>query len=110
MAEPSQAIPVDIYGRVYHLRSGPDEKYARRLAQTVDTAMRAIAEKTSTVDSLQLAVLAALHFADDCQRWQQRYEQLQGIVSEKSAAFREALDGAVAKTADAPVAGSGSPK
>ena len=106
MAEQSQAIPVEIYGRVYYLRSGPDEKYARRLAQTVDTAMRAIAEKTSTFDSLQLAVLAALHFADDCQQLKERYEELNGMVSEKSLAFREALERAVQRGTETPDAGT----
>ena len=111
MADSSSAIPVEIYGRVYYLRSGPEEKYARRLAQAVDIVMRTIAEKTSTVDSLQLAVLAALHFADDCQRLQERYERLQGIVGEKSAEFREALDRASGErqAADGSAA-AGSPK
>ena len=60
MAEPSKAIRVEIYDRVYQLRSEAGESYTRQLAQSVDTAMRSIAEKTQTYDSLRLAVLAAL--------------------------------------------------
>lgn len=106
MAEQPQAIPVEIYGRVYYLRSGPDERYARRLAQSVDTVMRAIAEKTRTVDSLQLAVLAALHFADDYQQLKEQFEKLNGMVSEKSVQFREELERAVQKGTDTPDPGS----
>ena len=92
MTEPSKGIRVEIYDRVYQLRSETGESYTRRLAQSVDTVMRSIAEQTQTYDSLRLAVLAALHFADECERTKQRYETLSAAVSEKSAAFREALE------------------
>jgi len=92
MAEPSKAIRVEIYDRVYQLRSEAGESYTRQLAQSVDTAMRSIAEKTQTYDSLRLAVLAALHFADECERSRERYETLSTAVAEKSLAFRDALE------------------
>jgi len=91
MTEPSKGIRVEIYDRAYQLRSEAGESYTRRLAQSVDTAMRSIAEKTQTYDSLRLAVLAALHFADECERSRQRYETLSAAVAEKSLAFRDAL-------------------
>lgn len=94
MTDHGQGIRVDIYDRVYHLRSAADDKYTRQLAKAVDTTMRAIAEKTQTVDSLRLAVLAALHFADQYERLKESYEKLNGMVSEKSLKFREALDAA----------------
>ena len=92
MTEPSKGIRVEIYDRAYQLRSEAGESYTRRLAQSVDTVMRSIAEKTQTYDSLRLAVLAALHFADECEWYKERYETLRATVSEKSLAFREALD------------------
>jgi len=87
-----QGIRVEIYDRVYHLRSAAEEKYTRQLAKSVDAAMRSIAEKTQTIDSLRLAVLAALHFADQCEQLKQRYEKLNEAVSEKSLELRQALD------------------
>ena len=92
MAAPSQGIRVEIYDRVYHLRTGSDEDYTQRLAKAVDAAMRALAEKTHTYDSLRLAVLAALHFADECEQLRDRYEKLNAAVSEKSLAFRQVLE------------------
>ena len=92
MTAPPKGIRVEIYDRVYQLRSEAEESYTRRLAQSVDTAMRSIAEKTQTYDSLRLAVLAALHFADECERARARYEALSAAVSEKSVAYREALE------------------
>ena len=94
MTEPSKGIRVEIYDNVYHVRSEAGDSYTRRLAQSVDTVMRSIAEKTHTYDSLRLAVLAALHFADECERYRERYEKLQATVSEKSAAFSQALEAA----------------
>lgn len=92
VADHEQGVRVEIYDRVYHLRAAAEEKYTRQLAKSVDTIMRSIAEKTQTVDSLRLAVLAALHFADQHERLKERYEKLNGMVSEKSLKFREALD------------------
>jgi len=50
---------VEIYDQVYNLR-GVDAEYIIKLAEFVDGKMRNVAEQTSTVDSLRLAVLAAL--------------------------------------------------
>jgi cell division protein ZapA len=58
------AISVDIYDQTYHLR-GHDPEYIRQLADIVDTKMRAVASHGKTVDSLRVAVLAALNIADE---------------------------------------------
>ncbi len=97
MADRSQEVRVEIYDRSYILRSESEEKYARRLAKLVDGKMRSIVEKTQTIDSLELAVLAALHFADECERLSERYQKLNGAVAEKSIEFRQALENAARK-------------
>jgi len=68
----SDAVSVEIYDQVYHLR-GSDPEYIEKLAESVDQKMR-------TVDSLRVAVLAALNIADELQRMRQRYESLAGSV------------------------------
>ncbi|MEE8177519.1 MAG: cell division protein ZapA [Acidobacteriota bacterium] len=97
MADRLQEVRVEIYDRLYALRSESEEKYARRLAKLVDGKMRSIAEKTQTIDSLELAVLAALHFADECERLSERYQKLNGAVAEKSIEFRQVLEDAARK-------------
>jgi len=89
-----RTIRVEIFDRVYHVQSSTDEKYTRRLAQSVDATMRLIAAQTQTVESLRIAVLAALHYADRYEQLQERYQKLNGAVSEKSAKIRQALDAA----------------
>lgn len=94
MAGKMQGLKVDIYDNTYYLRSdaSSDDEYTKDLAKAVDAAMRTIADKTHTYDSLRLAVLAALHFADECEQVRERYERLSESVSEKSAELGDALD------------------
>jgi cell division protein ZapA len=57
-------VTVEIYDQVYHL-SGQDADHVRELAARVDAKMRAVAAQGRTVDSLRVAVLAALNLADE---------------------------------------------
>ena len=74
-AESMDAITVDIYDQTYHLR-GHDAAYIRQLAEMVDAKMRAVASHGKTVDSLRVAVLAALNIADELTTLRARYESL----------------------------------
>ncbi len=68
MAQQSTPPPgyttVRIYDQAYHL-TGQDPDHIRRLAEIVDAKMRAVAAQGRTVDSLRVAVLAALNLADE---------------------------------------------
>lgn len=57
-------VTVEIYDQAYHL-SGQDPEHVRALAARVDAKMRAVAAQGKTVDSLRVAVLAALNLADE---------------------------------------------
>jgi cell division protein ZapA len=74
---PAQSIAVDIYDQVYHLR-GTDIAYIERLAAIVDTKMRAVSALGNTVDSLRVAVLAALNIADELCTARQRLDSVAG--------------------------------
>jgi cell division protein ZapA len=58
------SVRVEIFDQVYNLR-GTDPAYIMQLAEYVDAKMRAVASQTSTVDTIRLAVLAALNIADE---------------------------------------------
>jgi cell division protein ZapA len=76
---PAGATPVsvEIYDQIYHLR-GTDPTHIERLAEMVDGKMRAVAAQGTTVDSLRVAVLAALNIADELLAARSRYEALAG--------------------------------
>jgi cell division protein ZapA len=63
-AQAAGAVVVDIYGQVYQLR-GTDTAHIEKLAGIVDAKMRAVSAHGATVDSLRVAVLAALNIADE---------------------------------------------
>ena len=50
------------------LLSGEDSAHIEHLAEMVDARMRAVAAQGRTVDSLRVAVLAALNLADELSR------------------------------------------
>ena len=60
----NNAVRVEIFDQAYNLR-GSDADYIIKLAEYVDSKMRAVAEQTHTVDTARLAVLAALNIADE---------------------------------------------
>jgi cell division protein ZapA len=82
-------VTVEIYDQLYHL-SGQDSEHIRELAAKVDAKMRAVAAQGRTVDSLRVAVLAALNLADelsqaanaDAQVGHARAASLSGLLDE----------------------------
>ena len=75
----AQSVSVDIYDQIYHLR-GTDPAYIERLAAIVDAKMRAVSAHGNTVDSLRVAVLAALNIADELLTARQRLDSLAGTL------------------------------
>ena len=83
----SQSVAVEIYDQVYHLR-GIDPAYIELLARVVDAKMRAVSAHGNTVDSLRVAVLAALNIADELETLRQRNEVLAGSLSVSQVTLR----------------------
>lgn len=94
--QPTAAPPirVEIYDQVYNLR-GVDAEYVTKLAQFVDGKMRNVAEQTSTIDSLRLAVLAALNIADEFHILKKKYDLLAGEYNRRAGQLAGALDEAL---------------
>lgn len=76
-------IAVEIYDQTYHLR-GQDADRIQQLAKMVDDKMRAVAERGTTVDSLRVAVLAALNIADELLSVTERFQTLANSADEAS--------------------------
>jgi cell division protein ZapA len=78
-ARDAGAVVVDIYDQIYQLR-GTDAGYIERLASVVDSKMRAVSAHGATVDSLRVAVLAALNIADELLALRTQCEVLSATV------------------------------
>jgi cell division protein ZapA len=85
------SVRVEIFDQAYNLR-GTDPDYIFKLAEFVDTKMRAVAEQTSTVDSLRLAVLAALNIADEFHILKRKYDGISKEMNQRTSSLESALD------------------
>jgi cell division protein ZapA len=88
----SPTIKVEIYNQTYNIRSDGDTEYIIQLAEFVDSRMREISSGTLTVDSLKVAILAALHIADELHRLKNMHEQADSQLGARSAECAEMLD------------------
>ena len=66
MADKDTLVHVEIFGQDYAVRGGDDPAYVERLAAFVDDRMKEISQTSGAVDTLRIAVLAALNVADEC--------------------------------------------
>jgi cell division protein ZapA len=65
-ADPPNLVHVDIFGQTYTVRAGTDAGYVEKLAAYVDSQMTEVSRSAGAVDSVRIAVLAALNIADEC--------------------------------------------
>jgi cell division protein ZapA len=83
---------VVIYNQTYNLRSQHDPEYINELAAHVNRRMNEIASQTMTVDSLRVAILAALQIADELYQSRQEMRNTENEIVERSARYAEILD------------------
>lgn len=90
---PPHPVKVEIFGQSYLIRPEDGEvTRTQALAAKVDQHMRDIARGAATADSLKIAILAALHIADELDKANERYEALNRRIAERSAECAEVLD------------------
>ena len=76
MADKPNLVHVEILGQSYAVRAGADPRYVEELASYVDAQMREVSRSGGAVDSVRIAVLAALNIADECFQLRARAESL----------------------------------
>ena len=92
LKDPSNnAVRVEIFDQAYNLR-GSDAEYIIKLAEYVDSKMRAVAEQTHTVDTARLAVLAALNIADEYHLLKKRQDSGATDYQKRAHLLADALD------------------
>ncbi len=89
---PSQSYKVVIYNQTYSLRSDHDQDYIHELAEYVDKRMNEIARATMTVDSLRVAILAALQIADELYQARRDMRETEEEIADRSAKYIDLLD------------------
>ena len=77
---PDSTIQVDIFGQAYLIKGGEDHEHTREIASLVDEKMNFIARQERDPESFRIAVLTALHLADEYDALLKRHEELQKEV------------------------------
>ncbi len=86
------SVRVKIYDREFALRTTGDPERLQELCSTLDKRMREVAASTGSVDTLKVAILAALSLGDDLQRLRDELSQLDESVGRRSLACASLLD------------------
>ena len=89
-----RTIEVEIYDQKYSivLKSDMQEADVRRIAEDVDERMREISAAANTPDSLKIAVLTALHLAQELREQRRSSEQNDVIIRKKSDEWSNVLE------------------
>jgi cell division protein ZapA len=93
MSDPEPGVVhVKIYDREYALRTTGDCEQLRSLCLSLDKLMREIAASTGAVDTLKVAILAALSLSDDLYGMREEMRKLDESISRRSVACVSMLD------------------
>lgn len=88
----SGSTRVEIYGQFYQLQGGDDSGQAAKAAALVDQKMNLIATQVTTADRFRIAVLAALHLADECLSAKQDLGEIETRLAAKLERIEALLD------------------
>jgi cell division protein ZapA len=92
MAEAPNLVHVEIFGQSYAVRAGSDPAYIEKLAHYVDEQMREVSRASGAVDSVRIAVLAALNIADECFQAKSGGGAADNELKQRAARLAETLD------------------
>ena len=84
MPDTPNLVHVEIFGLTYTVRAGADPGYVEQLAAFVDEKMREVSRGSGAVDSVRIAVLAALNIADECFRHKEALGKANGSARQKA--------------------------
>jgi len=89
-----KGVNVEIMGQSLVVASDGGDDWARALASAVDERIQTIRAGSRTVNSVNLAILAALNFAEELERLRREHQALLRQLETLSERLLEAVDGA----------------
>jgi len=88
----TNSVRAQIYDREYILRTDGDPERLQALCAALDERMKNIAATTGAVDTLKVAVLAALSIADDARIAREEAKKLDEAIGKRSTACVSIID------------------
>jgi len=92
-------VKVQIHGQSYSMVGELDEAYVLQLASYVDGKMSAVSAETNTVDSVKIAVLAAMAIADELYSLRLEKDERAGALRERAEECLTVLERALKQSA-----------
>ena len=90
-----KGVNVQIMGQTLVVASDAGDDWVKSVAETVDAKITAIRAGTQTVSSINLAILAALNFADELEHLRQEHQELVDRIEAMNRRLSAAIDGDV---------------
>lgn len=90
-----KGVNVQIMGQSLIVASDAGDEWVKALAETVDERIKDIRAGSRTVNSVNVAILAALNFADELERLRREHQDLVARLTAMNERLSEAIDGKV---------------
>src|SRR5271167_792427 len=71
-----KGVNVEVMGQNLVVASDADDEWVKTVAGTVDQRIKTIRASSQTANSVNLAILAALNFADELERLRRQHQEL----------------------------------
>lgn len=88
-----KGVNVQIMGQSLVVASDAGDEWVKAVAETVDEKIRNIRAGTQTVSSVNLAILAALNFADELEHLRREHQELVDRIAAMDKRLSAAIDG-----------------
>ena len=95
MAEKPNLVHVEIFGQTYAVRAGGEPGFVEELAAQVDAQMREVSKQSGAVDTVRIAVLAALNIAAELKDLRARVDQADDKVRLRAEMLARVLSSAI---------------
>lgn len=95
MAEKPNLVHVEIFGQTYAVRAGGEPGFVEELAAQVDAQMREVSKQSGAVDTVRIAVLAALNIAAELKDARSRIDQADDKVRLRAEMLARVLSSAI---------------
>jgi cell division protein ZapA len=88
-----KGVNVEVMGQNLFVASDAGDEWVKAVAETVDERIKAIRASTQTANSVNLAILAALNFADELERLRRQHRQVMDQIRAMTRRLNDAMDG-----------------
>ena len=88
-----KGVSVEIMGQNLTVASEGNDEWVKSLAGTVDECVRKLRANGNTISSVNLAILAALNFADELEHLKKEHQELIDRITAMKERLIDAIDG-----------------